>query len=191
MSLDWDLTRCPFFKEIYSEEEWETTRQIIFLTVIVEVGQLLTEEDIDEFAYRVKLLEGMRGAYMKWMPKGKGPLEEWPMLRSVIAMRKGLTVNVGTIPFEEWVKEMFFCQVVDNRAETLKKYEEEWQEEPDGFCLSCGRMMFLEEVCDDCRVRLREEQGVTNIEEWRRQQVRELRRHEGEEGEGVLQSSED
>jgi len=178
MSLRWDLTRCPFFKEIYSEEEWETTQQIIFLTMVVEVGQLLTEEDIDEFAYRVHILEGMRGTYMKRVPEGKGPLEEWPMTRAVIAMRKGMTVNVGTTSFEEWVKGAFHRVATDRRQEVLKKYEKERDEEPDGMCVSCGRLMFLDEVCDDCKARLKEEWGVIDIEEWRVERAREIRAHE-------------
>lgn len=117
MSLNWNLTGIKDYEEVcfYTATEDDPrngvtkgdrllkpeTNSLIWLTLITGVGWGITEQNIQEFVWRVKFYERLEGAMLHLDGK---PM---PYTEEQIRQHVGLSTNVSYEPRAEWLDRMF------------------------------------------------------------------------------------
>ena len=48
MSLNWDATAIPDYDELKTNEEWQKTNDLIWLTLVLQYGWDLTDKNLEE-----------------------------------------------------------------------------------------------------------------------------------------------
>lgn len=114
MSLDWSITKVKDWKAISLAEEngieGRKTEKLVWACMAVDLPGI-TAKNVDEFFFRVELLEKLRGAFLAYNIRdesapGGWRTEERPMTRADIERRIGLTTNVASKPRGAWLKKV-------------------------------------------------------------------------------------
>lgn len=139
MSLDWNLTKIEnhetvcFYKAIEASPDQgiavgdrllkPETDVIIWLTMFTGIGWEVTDENIDEFVYRVQFYERLHGPMLRARDEETGTYSPAPLSEETIRAHKGISTNVSHTPRGEWMLEQF--EVAFPKAEKLSERAQE------------------------------------------------------------------
>lgn len=115
MSLNWNMENVDKLEDLHSDDnEWAISESIIWATMMVDLGEI-TEDNIDEWAYRLALLQAVWGANMS----ASG--NPFYLTKEHIERRVGLSVNVGNMTRNQWLKKL----LKDDNVRNISKRHED------------------------------------------------------------------
>jgi len=118
MSLDWNVEKVTDVQTLHEDyNECAITESIIWATITVDLGEI-TENNLDEWAYRLAMLQAVWGASMR---HGGEPFY---LTREHVERRIGLYVNVGNMTRAEWLKKLLKDDNVNNIVKRQKASNE-------------------------------------------------------------------
>lgn len=100
MALNWDMTKVYEPETLHeSRYEWAISEAIIFASMGVDLGSI-TEENLDEWTYRITLYQKLNGALLR--------IDGNPfyITRDHLERRIGLKVNVANMTRTKWRNKM-------------------------------------------------------------------------------------
>jgi hypothetical protein len=101
MALNWDMTKVYDTEALHeSDYEWAISEVIIFGSMGVDLGSI-TEENLDEWTYRITLYQKLNGALLRIDGK------PFYVTRAHLERRIGLKVNVCNMTRAKWRNKMF------------------------------------------------------------------------------------
>jgi hypothetical protein len=118
MSLNWNMEKVTDVQTLHEDDnEWAITESIIWATMTVDLGEI-TEKNLDEWAYRLAMLQAVWGANMRCGG------EPFYLTREHVERRVGLHANVGNMTRAQWLKKLLKDDNVNNIVKRQKASNE-------------------------------------------------------------------
>lgn len=111
MSLDWSIGKCADWKELQSEKEWPITNGIIWWCMGVDIGELKSQAQCEEWLARYLL--------------GCKIDDRKPQITLAHLVRRiGLHTNVSTMTRPQWLKKTMTHAMREADREVRHQYED-------------------------------------------------------------------
>jgi hypothetical protein len=100
MPLTWDMHSVKDVENLHSDDhEWAISESLIWASIGVDLGSI-TEDNVDDWVFRLALIQKIDGAYMRLNGK---PLF---LVREHVERRIGLRVNVVNMTKTKWINKL-------------------------------------------------------------------------------------
>lgn len=116
MALNWSIQECNDWEQLITDDNWQVTNALIWLTMGVDLGEI-NERNINDFYARIKVWERVCGALLNGSSMENPEITPYYITFEDVFRRVGLVANVSDKSLNEWLKRVI--KIANDRATNL------------------------------------------------------------------------
>jgi hypothetical protein len=103
MALNWNIENCNDWEQLITDDNWQVTNALIWLTMGVDLGEI-NESNVNDFYARIKVWERVCGHLLNGSSMENPVSAPYYITFEDVFRRVGLSANVSDKSLNEWLK---------------------------------------------------------------------------------------